>query len=440
MVPYRGGNNNRPNPSHGHESPTRYLTPEQIEEYKRKGLCWWCDGKWNRNHKCKSLHNIVVVDDSECSSSADSDSLSSSSRSSSSSSSEEEIQVKRRSKKKVEPKGKKERQKEEAPTTEEKSKEVESLHSIQDPHKANAMRVFGRINGQKVLILLDSGATNNFLTEEATERCKVSLKESSPQTIIVGGGYRLKCLQEGKDMSVTVKKKTFKVDCLVIPLEGVDLILGMPWFLTWKDIRWDVKNFTMTFFSEEGGESIMIQGLASSMHPKTALRSIQQEQPACWVLTLDTDVPESEEKRQGRMRHEVLVEWEVPDRGTSWEEFGSIVHCFPSSRARGQAQGGEGESVTDQPLGPDPVGTEQAKPSRWKRKASDLWARSLQLVKVSPNEGKAVPETVAAGGAGGATRSSMVLKLGESQGVLGSNVGLTELERSNQSESSSYVP
>ncbi|KAF3775138.1 hypothetical protein EJ110_NYTH51190 [Nymphaea thermarum] len=132
----------------------------------------------------------------ESSSSSESESSSSSS---SDSSSEEEIQVRRRGKK-IEPKEQKDKRKEETLAKEEKPEEVESLHSIQDPHKANAMRVFGRINGQKALILLDSGATNNFLTEEAAERSKVILKSSTPQTIIVGGGYRLKCLHEGKGM------------------------------------------------------------------------------------------------------------------------------------------------------------------------------------------------------------------------------------------------
>ncbi|KAF3780237.1 hypothetical protein EJ110_NYTH39736 [Nymphaea thermarum] len=120
----------------------------------------------------------------------------------------------------------KEKKKEETPAKEEKPTEAESLHSMQDPNKSNSFRVFGRINGQKVLILLDNGATRNFLTEEAAKKCNIALESSRPQTIIVGGGLRLKCLSEGKDMEVVIKKKPFKIDFLVIPLDGVDLILG----------------------------------------------------------------------------------------------------------------------------------------------------------------------------------------------------------------------
>ncbi|XP_031505753.1 uncharacterized protein LOC116268074 [Nymphaea colorata] len=289
-TPYAPRREFRADTRSGRNPPTRYLTPKQIEEYRRKGLCYRCEAKWDKNHQCKSFFHVMVVSDPEYSSSSDSDS-SSSSPSSSSSSSEQEERTRRKAKRPE----KAETKTEETPKAEGKPEEGESLHTMQDPHKPNAMRVFGRINGQKVLILLDCGATNNFLTEEAAQRCNVALQPSKPQTIVVGGGHRLKCMHEVKDMEVTIKKRTFKVDSLVIPLDGVDLVLGMSWFLSWKDIHWDVKNFSMTFIPELDGEPITLQGLASTTSPKAALRCLDQEQPACWVLTLATDVPGSDE-------------------------------------------------------------------------------------------------------------------------------------------------
>jgi hypothetical protein len=57
-------------------------------------------------------------------------------------------------------------------------------------------------------------------------------------------------------------------------------------------------------------------------------------------------------QRQGQKRHEVLVEWEGPDRGTSWEEYDQIAHRFPAGRAWGQARFKEGGSVTGLPTDP----------------------------------------------------------------------------------------
>ncbi|KAF3774384.1 Mitochondrial outer membrane protein porin [Nymphaea thermarum] len=305
------GRDNRPKP--GRNSPTRYLTPQQMEELRRKGLCFRCEEKWDKNHQCKSFHRLQLVEDSDTSSENDSSS-------SSSSSSEEEVEVKKTAKK------------EETPKTKIKPEEVESFHSLTDPYKPNAMRVFGRINGHQVLILLDSGATNNFLTVEAVARCKAAIKPSKPQTIKVGDGYRLRSEHEGKDIEVVIKKKTFKIDLLVFPLDEVDLVLGMPWFFTLGVIAWDARNISMTFTPDGNIESMTLDGLASTTRPKAALRALELEQSAC----------------------------------------------------------------------PNP---EEAEPSRRKRKASDMWAQSLQSLTEVPREVKGAPEPVAVGGAGGATRS-----------------------------------
>nr|VVW92635.1 unnamed protein product [Nymphaea colorata] len=178
-TPFRRGSDYRPpqgpNQGQGRKPPTRYLTPKQIEEFRRKGLCYRCEGKWDKNHQCPTYYRVQVVSDDESSSCSDS---STTPYETSSSSSDEEVVTKRRAK---QAEKKKEVRIEETPAKEEKPTEAESLHSMQDPNKPNSFRVFGRINGHKVLILLDNGATKNFLTEEAARRCNVSLESSHPK-------------------------------------------------------------------------------------------------------------------------------------------------------------------------------------------------------------------------------------------------------------------
>ncbi|KAF3789379.1 hypothetical protein EJ110_NYTH18525 [Nymphaea thermarum] len=175
---------------------------------------------------------------------------------------------------------KKQEEREEAPPQEQKAPENESLHSMQDPNKPDLLRTFGRINGKKVLILLDNGATKNFLTEEAAHKCNVPYEASSPHTIIVGGGGRLKCINMGKDVEVVVSKRPFTIDVLVIPLDGVDLILGMPWFFTLGIIIWDPKNFAMTFTPDGDEDPMTVRGINRNTNPKAALRALDTEQPA----------------------------------------------------------------------------------------------------------------------------------------------------------------
>ncbi|KAF3771785.1 hypothetical protein EJ110_NYTH59576 [Nymphaea thermarum] len=387
VVPYGRSTEKRtypnPNREQGRRPSTIYLTPKEIEVCRRKGLCYKCKAKWDKYHVCPVNLRVEVISDEETSSSSNIE-TSSSSESSSSSSSEEKVVTKRRTKKsETKEKGK---EKGESSTKEEPPKETESLHSMQDPNKPNSMKVFGKINGRRILILLDGGSTKNFLTEEVAEKCKVTLEPSRPQTIIVGGGLRLQSDTEGKDVEVIINKRPFKIEFLVIPLEGIDLILGMPWFFTLGIISWDVKRSTMTFTPDGTTEPMTLQGVANSINPKAAMRAVNTEQP-----------------------------WEGPDRGTSWEEFGQVAHRFPSSSARGQAQSREGESDTDPFGGPSPIKLERADGRRRKRKASDMWAQPLHCIMTAPKEVSTALKPVAVGGEGGAAGSKQVPKHGRLQ-------------------------
>ncbi|KAF3783087.1 hypothetical protein EJ110_NYTH33108 [Nymphaea thermarum] len=71
--------------------------------------------------------------------------------------------------------------------------------------------------------------------------------------------------------------------------------------------------------------------------------------------------------RNGRPRHEVMIEWEGVDGGTSWELFDKIKTQFPTG-AWGQAPSQEGGSDTGQPSTWPRAATDVAKSSRQGRK------------------------------------------------------------------------
>lgn len=43
--------------------PFKKLSNEELEEKRRKGLCYWCDKKYSTDHSCKSkkLYNLEVI-------------------------------------------------------------------------------------------------------------------------------------------------------------------------------------------------------------------------------------------------------------------------------------------------------------------------------------------------------------------------------------------
>ncbi|KAL4556342.1 hypothetical protein LXL04_038991 [Taraxacum kok-saghyz] len=45
----------------------------QIQEKRAKGLCYKCDEKWNRNHRCKTQINVILIEEEEVQNDEESD-------------------------------------------------------------------------------------------------------------------------------------------------------------------------------------------------------------------------------------------------------------------------------------------------------------------------------------------------------------------------------
>ncbi|KAF3776648.1 hypothetical protein EJ110_NYTH35029 [Nymphaea thermarum] len=107
--------------------------------------------------------------------------------------------------------------------------EDKSCHSLTDPTKAKAMRVQGYVNKTKVVVLLESGATHNFMSLEAAQKLECPIEPQTPFQVMVGDGSRLSCKGQCKDLEIVMHKTPFKVDVFVLPIGGVDIIFCIQW-------------------------------------------------------------------------------------------------------------------------------------------------------------------------------------------------------------------
>uniref|UniRef100_A0A5K1FK96 Uncharacterized protein n=1 Tax=Nymphaea colorata TaxID=210225 RepID=A0A5K1FK96_9MAGN len=53
-----------PQPPFQTNTHTNYINQKQREEHIKKGICFTCDEKWERGHKCKCLQ-LFVADESD---------------------------------------------------------------------------------------------------------------------------------------------------------------------------------------------------------------------------------------------------------------------------------------------------------------------------------------------------------------------------------------
>lgn len=91
------------------------------------------------------------------------------------------------------------------------------------------MRLRGLVKGVPILILVDSGATHNFISKMMVTTMGWGVEDTRPMTIKLGDGYRAVTQGRCRGLEVAVGDVSVKVDAFLFELEGIDMVLGMAW-------------------------------------------------------------------------------------------------------------------------------------------------------------------------------------------------------------------
>ncbi|XP_058740982.1 uncharacterized protein LOC131613320 [Vicia villosa] len=180
----------------GDKGKGRRLDPAELEERSEKGLCFKCGDKWNREHVCKFKHmSLKLCEDS------------------SGEESEEELLG------------------ETQLTVEEKVEELQTLQlSMQsrDGFTSNkSFKVWVEVKGKKLLTLIDSGATSNFIDSKVAAEIDVRMVETPTYVIEVGNGEKVRNQGVCEVLEFNVQGVNFSQHFFMMELGGTELVLGM---------------------------------------------------------------------------------------------------------------------------------------------------------------------------------------------------------------------
>lgn len=102
----------------------------------------------------------------------------------------------------------------------------------EEPVQAQTMELQGSIHGVPIVILIDSGATHNFISKRVVEVMGWIVQSTPALRIRLGDGH--KAIARGKCKQVEVGINGYKttVDVLPFDLEGIDLVLRVAWLVT----------------------------------------------------------------------------------------------------------------------------------------------------------------------------------------------------------------
>ncbi|KAF3780860.1 hypothetical protein EJ110_NYTH33024 [Nymphaea thermarum] len=145
--------------------------------------------------------------------------------------------------------------------------------------------VVGKINNQKVVVLLDSGATHNFLHSRLAHLVEGKVIPQASFSVMVGNGEKMTCSAVCKNVCLEMQKTPFDMDLYLLPIGGVDVVLGIQWMKPLKKTLYDWENMTFSFPKEGGGE-IILEAINPSVDPKPALKALIGNQPAYWLVSM----------------------------------------------------------------------------------------------------------------------------------------------------------
>ena len=200
----------------------RRLSQAELQDRSRKGLCFKCGDKWGPEHRCKFQHyQLLLVEGTGDTSEEENED----------SSEKEELQLEVRSLRL-------------------------SLASLKGLTSNKSLKVWGEIQGRPVIIMVDSGASCNFLSKTVALELNLNIEETLEYSVEVGNGQVEKSKGVCRNVAVWVQGNEIRQHFFLMELGGTDVILGVDWLASLGDIKANFQKMTISWKVKERPQGI----------------------------------------------------------------------------------------------------------------------------------------------------------------------------------------
>jgi hypothetical protein len=202
-------------------------------EHQLKGLCYNCDDKYFPGHKCKEQNLFMAISEDI---------------------QEEDVDT--------------------PPVP--KSPEISDIHPSSDPPEVESIISLNALTGfsapqtlklidvikhRKVIILVDSGSTHNFIHRRIAQETHCYIHAINNFQIMIANGGSMKCGGCCENVCLQIGDYHLKFHMFSIDMSGCDIMLGAEWLRTLGPILMDFQNLTMQF--DQGGHQYKFQGITA---------------------------------------------------------------------------------------------------------------------------------------------------------------------------------
>ncbi|GAU50456.1 hypothetical protein TSUD_373220 [Trifolium subterraneum] len=194
-----------------------HLSYNELMERKKKGLCFKCGGPFHPTHQCPDKHLRVLVVDDECEEDGEAKVLA--------------VEI------------------EEGEDEEQGEISMLDLHHIAHENH-QTMKFQGTIKGVEVLILVDSGASHNFISQSLVHHMDWPVEQTQQMRVKLGNGVQIEAQGRCKELEMYIGDYKLSPNLQLFELGGIDVVLGVEWLKTLGDTIINWKQHTMSFWEQ----------------------------------------------------------------------------------------------------------------------------------------------------------------------------------------------
>ncbi|KAF2283258.1 hypothetical protein GH714_043610 [Hevea brasiliensis] len=184
--------------------PTKRLTWNEMQKRQAQGLCFNCDEKFTTGHCCKGPQLLILDGEAEDAGIDEQDDS-----------------------KVFQPKI--------------------SLHALLGWTTQKTMRVWAKIDNHDVVILIDSGSTHNFINDRMANVLHLPATLIKPFDVKVADGKPLTFRGKFDNVNILIQGIPFALTLYALPLNGLDVVLGIHWLAQLGTVVCNWKQLTMEF-------------------------------------------------------------------------------------------------------------------------------------------------------------------------------------------------
>lgn len=199
-----------------------FLSQAEMSERRAKGLCYYCDEKYTKDHYLK--HKKVQLYSLDCGEGEFHDAVDSWERHCEEEEEDNLVEMEDRN-----------------------DKAHISLNAVTGVSDYTTMRVRGVQGKKTIYVLIDSGSTHNFIDRKLAKMLGCKLESTHRTQVAVADGSRIAVDGRVDGFKWQFQGVEFQADFMVIPLGCHDVVLGVQWLSTLGPITWDFLKLEMMF-------------------------------------------------------------------------------------------------------------------------------------------------------------------------------------------------